>query len=155
MVSWGGAPSQAIGDEKLGLAHLGSELLYEVDQLLSLVYVQLHVYALGMHAHRVLGHHQHLGDARHRVAAGHQLHDLGLARGQAEVLLYARRLQRYAVDGLSRRCAGLVFVDVRTVSWKGESPMWMPVAAAALMLAAIFVMRFQFYMIHMTVGVGV
>lgn len=46
-------------------------------------------------------------------------------------------------------------LGVRTVSWKGEAPIWIPVASVLLMLAAIFVMRFQFYMIHMTVGVGV
>ncbi len=41
---------------------------------------------------------------------------------------------------------------LKAVAWKGEAPLWIPVTSAGLMLAGIFLMRFQFYLIHMTVG---
>lgn len=47
--------------------------------------------------------------------------------------------------------AGLLLA-LKAVAWKGEAPLWMPVTAAGLMLAGLFLMRFQFYLIHMTVG---
>ncbi len=43
----------------------------------------------------------------------------------------------------------------KAATWHGEAPLWLPITSTVLMLVAIFLMRFQFYMIHMTVGVGV
>lgn len=51
--------------------------------------------------------------------------------------------------------AAALALGFKTVACVGEAPVWLPVASVALMLGGIFVMRFQFYMIHMTVGVGV
>lgn len=48
-----------------------------------------------------------------------------------------------------------VALGMRTVMWKGEAPLWLPIASTTAMLAGIFLMRFMFYMTHMTVGLGV
>ena len=47
------------------------------------------------------------------------------------------------------------FLGIRTVAWEGEAPLWLPVLSTAFMLGGIFLMRFQFYMIHLTAGVGI
>lgn len=49
---------------------------------------------------------------------------------------------------------GVAF-GLRTVAWKGEAPIWLPLVSVAVVLAGIFIMRFMFYMTHMTVGLGV
>lgn len=43
----------------------------------------------------------------------------------------------------------------KTVVRRDEAPLRLPIASTVLMLVAIFLMRFQFYMIHLTVGVGI
>lgn len=52
-------------------------------------------------------------------------------------------------------CAASIYLSVRAVSCRGEAPLWMPISSTVCILAGIFVMRFSFYMIHMTVGLGV
>ncbi len=49
--------------------------------------------------------------------------------------------------------ASSLLLGAKTVWWRGEAPLRLPILAVVLMLVAIFIMRFQFYMIHMTVGV--
>ncbi len=51
--------------------------------------------------------------------------------------------------------AGALGLCWKSVIWDGAAPVWMPVVAAALMLCGIFLMRFQFYAIHLTAGLGV
>lgn len=48
-----------------------------------------------------------------------------------------------------------VMLSFKAVAWKGETPLWLPIVSTAVILAGIFLMRFMFYMIHMTVGLGV
>lgn len=48
--------------------------------------------------------------------------------------------------------AASLVLAVKAVRWPGEAPTGLLVAATVLMLAAIFLMRFQFYMIHLTAG---
>ena len=64
--------------------------------------------------------------------------------------LFMPSIVLFALTGI----AAIVF-GLKTIIWHGEAPLWLPIVSTALMLAAIFLMRFQFYMIHMTVGVGV
>lgn len=55
----------------------------------------------------------------------------------------------FALLGITAVCLGF-----KSVVWEGEAPLWIPVTSTVLMLIGIFLMRFQFYMIHMTVGLG-
>lgn len=50
--------------------------------------------------------------------------------------------------------AALVF-GFKAVAHRNEAPFRLPIASTGLMLVGIFLMRFQFYMIHMTAGVGI
>ena len=52
-------------------------------------------------------------------------------------------------------CALGIYLGARAVGCQGETPLWVPIASSLCALAGIFVMRFSFYMIHMTVGLGV
>lgn len=52
-------------------------------------------------------------------------------------------------------CAFGIALGIKAVKNKGEASIWVLVCAVCLVLAGIFVMRFVFYMIHMTVGVGI
>lgn len=45
-----------------------------------------------------------------------------------------------------------LFFGLQTVRYAEEAPIWTPAISVILMLAAIFVMRLQFYMVHLTVG---
>lgn len=51
--------------------------------------------------------------------------------------------------------AASVILGAKSVTWDGEAPLWLPIAASSIMLVGIFLMRFMFYMTHMTVGLGV
>lgn len=48
-----------------------------------------------------------------------------------------------------------VLLGWRAVAYRGETPLGVPIASCLCALTGIFVMRFSFYMIHMTVGLGV
>ncbi|WP_251212390.1 dimethyl sulfoxide reductase anchor subunit family protein [Adlercreutzia murintestinalis] len=48
-----------------------------------------------------------------------------------------------------------VILGAKSAAWDGPAPLWLPITAAGIMLAGIFLMRFMFYMTHMTVGLGV
>lgn len=51
-------------------------------------------------------------------------------------------------------CALGIALGARAVCDKGETPMWVPVLSVLVVFMGIFVMRFAFYMIHMTVGIS-
>lgn len=46
-------------------------------------------------------------------------------------------------------------LSFRAVKDKGETPIWVLVCSVLLTFMGIYVMRFAFYMIHMTVGIGI
>lgn len=48
-----------------------------------------------------------------------------------------------------------IALSTRAVRDKGETPLWVLVCSCLLSFMGIFVMRMAFYMIHMTVGVGI
>lgn len=52
-------------------------------------------------------------------------------------------------------CAFGIYLGVKAVMQVGQTALWVPCASAICALAGIFIMRFSFYMIHMTVGLGV
>ncbi len=52
-------------------------------------------------------------------------------------------------------CAIGILLSAKAVFKEDEAPRWMLIGGCSLVFAGIFVMRFCFYMIHMTVGLGV
>lgn len=70
-----------------------------------------------------------------------------LATGAEQAPLFGPSIVLFALLGASAIAFG-----ARTITWEGETPIRFPLAATLLMLAGIFLMRFQFYMIHLTVG---
>lgn len=52
-------------------------------------------------------------------------------------------------------CTVAVFLASKAIACKGETPLWVPVLSVSSALVGIFIMRFSFYMTHMTVGLGV
>ena len=52
-------------------------------------------------------------------------------------------------------CGGGILLAARAVAYRGETPLAVPIASTLCVLVGIFIMRFSFYMIHMTVGLGV
>lgn len=52
-------------------------------------------------------------------------------------------------------CAFGIYLGVKAVMHIGQTALWVPCVSAICALAGIFIMRFSFYMIHMTVGLGV
>lgn len=63
---------------------------------------------------------------------------------------FSLAIAAFAVLGSAGLGCGL-----KATRWHGEAPLWLHVASTALMLAGIFIMRFQFYLIHLTAGVTV
>lgn len=70
-----------------------------------------------------------------------------LATGAEQAPLFGPSIVLFALLGASAIAFG-----AKTITWEGEAPIRFPLAATLLMLAGIFLMRFQFYMIHLTVG---
>ncbi len=52
-------------------------------------------------------------------------------------------------------CTVAIFLGSKAAACKGETPIWVPLLSVLCALSGIFVMRFSFYMTHMTVGLGV
>ena len=52
-------------------------------------------------------------------------------------------------------CACAIALSTRAVRDKGETPLWVLVCSCLLAFMGIYIMRLAFYMIHMTVGVGI
>lgn len=83
---------------------------------------------------------------------GVSLHGVANAIATADALVPGYGVMVAAFTAL---CASGIFLGAKAVMHARQTPLWVPIASTLCALTGIFIMRFAFYMTHMTAGLGV